>query len=186
MASISAPSFHAGSGARGGVALVDLDDRRLLWHVEGKAAVALVFSGDSKKLASIGSDGFFEYNVADGSRTRSTRFRAAEGVVGVVLKRENGKLLIKSVDVEKNPTLADQVLVGDELIAVNDGPAPEHYDDRREWTQLVGKSVDVARKSLGGRPGTKLRLRLARRGTPGTVEVELKRQWPSQQGRRLP
>lgn len=180
-------SFNSNLGSRSGVSIVDLEKKELTIENGTFSFFTLAFSSDSQRILGIGGyAGVQVIDVRTGSIRSIKNSPSVFGKIGIALGQKNGKLLITHLVDGYNPTIGDQIHVGDELLAINEGERPTRYDDRREWRPLVGKTLKKALETMAGRPGTWVQLRLARRGTSQPVDVCVQRQWPSNYSRRMP
>lgn len=180
-------SFRSNLGSKSGVSIVDLEKKELIKQTGSFSYFTLAFSGDSRKVLGIGGyAGTQLIDVQSGSIQKVTNAPNVFGKIGISLDVKNGKLLITHVVSEFNPTIGDQIQVGDELLAVNEGEKPTRYDDRQGWKPLAGKTLKKALEMLAGRPGTWVQLRLVRRGQSDPIDVSVQRQWPSNHRRRMP
>lgn len=172
------------SGVRPGVSIVDLQRLELVRQTGKFSFFTLAFSSDSQKILGIGGyAGTQLFDVENGSvqKVNLTNFA---GKIGINLGEKNGKLLVTNVTSESNPTIGDQIRVGDELLAINEGDTPTRYDDAREWEMLAGKPLKKALEMMAGKPGTWVQLRLARRGSSQPIDVSVQRQWPANKATR--
>lgn len=172
-----AMSFDRRVGSRSGVSVIDLQKQELLYQVGSFSFFTMAFSGDSQTLLGIGGYAGVDQLDLRTRRLRDLRTTDPVGRVGLKLAEKNGKIVVDQVFSESNPTLGDQVRVGDELLALNEGQKPERYNDRREWQPLVGKPLKKALEMVSGAPGSWVQLRLARRGSSKPEEAEVQRRW---------
>lgn len=181
-----AMSFDGRFGGRSGISIVDLKKKELVKQLGSFSYFTLAFSSDSRKLLGVG--GYAGTKVFDlpGQRWQKVSTPAIKGKIGVEVKEKNGKLLITQLYEGYNPTIEDQIRVGDEVLAINEGQKPTRYNDQREWVSLLGKPLDKALETMAGRPNTWVQLRLSRRGKSEPVEACVQRQWPSNHDRRIP
>ena len=176
--------------ARRGVTLVDLNAMSIMGTYGETKVDDLAFASDSKTVLAIGSRTLKRemrrFDVRTGNSEVVPTARRKVGVLGIKLQQKNGKLLITNILRNINPTIDDSVRVGDEIMSINFGQKPIHYDDKREWKSLTGKSPEEVSKLMLGPPGTWLQLRVIRRGSPDEIETSLQRQWPNGIHPKLP
>ena len=180
-------SFEGNLGSKTGVSIVDLDRLELIKQTGRYSFFELAFSSDSRKVLGIGNyAGVQLVDVATGSIQQPSNLPKVVGKIGVNINEKNGKLLITNIAHESNPTIGDQIQVGDELLAINEGERPTRYDDRREWKTLAGRPLKKALEIMAGWPGSWVQLRLARRGTSDPIDVSVQRQWSADYDRTMP
>ncbi len=161
----------------GGLSIVDLPTMSLHSKFD-VSCFEVAFSPDSQKLICIGDwSGIREIDVAaKGSRTIKTI--ETVGRTGIRFQSKQGKLLIQELPSNIGQS-KDSLQVGDEIIAVSQGEKPTLYGANSYWESLLGKSIDKATELITGPPGTRVQLRVARRGSPSELEFEVQRQWPT-------
>lgn len=181
-----AMSFDRSLGGRKGITIVDLKKKEIVSQIANFSYFTLAFSSDSGELLGIG--GYAGTKVFDlpGKRSAKVATPALKGKIGIDVEERNGKLLVTQVFEGYNPTIDDQVRVGDEVLAINEGQTPTRYNDQREWVSLLGKPLDKALEAMAGRPNTWVQLRLDRRGRSEPVVACVQRQWPSDHHRMMP
>lgn len=166
-------------GARSGLSIVDLGKRQLTNTAGHFSFFTMAFdSGSQRVLALGGYAGLQVYDVATNSIREIKSPEYVTGKIGINIEEKNGKLLISGVMREFNPTIGEQLQVGDELLAINEGEKPTRYDDRREWRTLIGKPLKYVLEELAGQPSTWIQLRLSRRGSSEPIDISVQRQWP--------
>ena len=180
-------SFRRNTGSKSGVSIVDLNRLELVKQTGSYSFFELAFSSDSRRVLGIGNyAGIQLVDVATGSIQRPGNLPKAIGKIGININEKNGKLLISNISHESNPTIGDQIQVGDELLAINKGERPVRYSDRREWKTLAGKPLKKALEILSGWPGSWVQLRLARRGKADPIDASVQRQWQASYDRTMP
>lgn len=180
-------SFNSrNTGSKSGVSIVDLEKQELVGQTGSFSFFTLAFSSDSRKVAGIG--GYAGFQVIDIQSLSNQKRNVPDvvGKIGISLEEKNGKLLITQVNAESNPTIDDQLRVGDEVLAINAGEKPTRYDDSREWQMIAGKSLKKALEIMEGKPGTWVQLRLSRRGKSEPIDISVQRQWPAGAKPKLP
>ncbi len=181
-----AMSFSRDFGGRKGISIIDLQKKELVSQIANFSYFTLAFSSDSRKILGMGGYAGTKMFDLPGQRWQKVNTPQVNGKIGIDVKEKNGKLLVTQVFEGYNPTLGDQIRVGDEVLAINEGEKPTRYNDDREWVSLLGKRLDKALETMQGRPTTWVQLRLGRRGKATPVEVCLQRQWPSNVDHTLP
>lgn len=173
-------------GSTSGASIVDLEKKELVGQTGSFSFFTLAFSSDSRHVAGIGN--YAGFQVIDVQRLSNQKRNVPDvvGKIGISLEEKNGKLLITKVNSASNPTIGDQLRVGDEVLAINAGEKPTRYDDSREWQMIAGKTLKKALEIMEGKPGTWVQLRLSRRGTSEPIHVSVQRQWPSGARPELP
>ena len=180
-------SFNSNLGSRSGVSIVDLEKLELIKQTGNYSFFTLAFSSNSQKILGVGGyAGIQLIDVATGNIQRPRNLPGVTGKIGINIEEKNGKLLITSITDGFNPTIGDQIKVGDEVLAINEGEKPTRYDDRREWQTLAGKPLKKALEIMAGKPGSWVQLRLARRGTSDPIDASVQRQWPASYNRTIP
>ncbi|WP_425399256.1 hypothetical protein [Aeoliella sp.] len=180
-------SFNSrNTGSKSGVSIVDLKNQELVGQTGSFSFFTLAFSSDSSKVAGIGNYAGFQRIDVQSLRGQKLNVPDVQGKIGISLEEKNGKLLITKVDAESNPTIDDQLRVGDEVLAINAGEKPTRYDDSREWQMIAGKSLKKALEAMKGKPGTWVQLRLSRRGKSEPIDISVQRQWPAGTKPKLP
>ena len=159
---------------------MDLEKQELAGQAGQFSFFTLAFSSDSQKVLGIGGyAGFQLIDIHTKSVRKLTKLPAVQGRIGIGLHEKNGKLLIQSINKNFNPTLGDQIRVGDEVLALNEGEKSLRYDDSRQWKLIAGQPLNKALPTMAGMPGSWVQLRLARRGSSEPVEISVQRQWAS-------
>lgn len=173
--------------ARSGITVVDLANMRLVGTFGHFSDLMLAFSSDSQSVMAVGNySGILRLNIPSGQIRNLGDPSLVPGRIGIQLEERNGKLLVKSVLSEFNPTLGGTLQPGDEIVACNEGPKATRYDDSREWVSLLGKSADDAIDAITGSPGTWVQIRVMRSGMSKPVEAMVQRQWPPGTERQIP
>ncbi len=174
-------------GSKSGVSIVDLEKQELTKQTGSFSFFTLAFSSNSQKILGVGGyAGIQLIDVATGSIQRYKNLPSDSGKIGIGFREKNGKLLITKIVDRFNPTIGDQIKVGDEILAINEGEKPTRYDDRREWKMLAGKPLKKALEMITGKPGSWVQLRLARRGQSDPIDVSVQRRWPANSNRSIP
>lgn len=181
-----AVSFDSSFGGRSGISVVDLKKKELVQQLGSFSYFTLAFSSDSRRLLGMGGYAGTKMFDLPGKRWQKVPLPDIKGKIGIDVKEKNGKLLVTQIFDGYNPTIGDQLRVGDEVLAINEGQKPERYNDDREWVSLLGKPLNKALEAMAGRPNTWVQLRLSRRGKSQPVEACVQRQWPSNQDHQLP
>lgn len=179
-------SFSRDFGGRKGISIIDLKKKELVSQIANFSYFTLAFSSDSRKL--LGTGGYAGTKVFDipGKQWQKVNVPLIHGKIGIDVKDRNGKLLVTQVFEGFNPTVGEQIRVGDEILAINEGEKPTRYKDDREWVSLLGKPLEKALEAMRGRPATWVQLRLARRGKSEPAEACIQRQWPANVAHKLP
>lgn len=181
-----AMSFDRSFGGRRGISIVDIKKKELIKQLGTFSYFTLAFSSDSRRLLGMGGYAGTKMFDLPGQRWQKVPLPDIKGKIGIDVKEKNGKLLVTQIFEGYNPTIGDQLQVGDEVLAINEGQEPERYNDDREWVSLLGKPLDKALEAMAGRPNTWVQLRLSRRGRSQPIEACVQRQWPSNQDHQLP
>lgn len=180
-------SFNSrNTGSKSGVSIVDLEKQELVGQTGSFSFFTLAFSSDSRKIAGIGGYAGIQWIDAQTGSGQKRNLPVVKGLIGINLQEKNGKLLITQVNVASNPTIDDQLRVGDEVLAINAGEKPTRYDDSREWQMIAGKPLKKALEIMEGKPGTWVQLRLSRRGKSEPIDISVQRQWPAGARPQLP
>ncbi|TWU34918.1 hypothetical protein [Novipirellula artificiosorum] len=167
------------TGATPGMSIIDLEKQELVRQIGRFSFFTLAYSSDSTKI--LGQGGYAGTQIFDGQTgvLRELSIPAVSGKFGLDIEERNGKLLVTKMVESFNPTLEDQIRIGDEILAINEGEKSTRYDDSREWKTIAGKTREKALEALTGKPGTWVQLQLVRRGSSKPVEAVIQRQWPS-------
>ena len=180
-------SFNSrNNGSRSGVSVVDLEKQELIGRTGSFSFFTLAFSSDSRQIAGMGGYAGTQRIDVQTLSVQKRRVPEVRGEIGIRLEEKNGKILITQVYEDNNPTIGDQIRVGDEVLAINAGEKPTRYDDSREWKTIAGKPLKKALDAMKGKPGTWIQLRLSRQGTSDFIDVSVQRQWPVGKRPQLP
>lgn len=175
----------------GYVAIIDLEGRRLVKQLDTMSFSALAFDNDSRHVLGVGGlAGVQQVDIESGKSRRMGKSPIVvissappETRVAIDWTESKGSLFVRS---SRDKAIADQVVVGDQLVAFNEGEKAIRHDASGEWRVLKPYGSKYVLKELDGLANSWLQLRFTRKGKEDPIEITVQRKPSSRQSNPLP
>lgn len=168
------------------MSLVRIASGELLAKTNERHPFQLRFTPDGSRLFALGRSTTSLFDIPS-FREAPVRLNDEPGVVGIDVAEKNGKLTVSGMTDGSPADKSSTVGIGDEIIAIGEGPEPGYGGDDRQtqWKEVIGWEPKRLLEALDGRPGTFVRIRLLPSDAFGEEEILLQRARKYQQDGNL-